>query len=94
MASSAIISNGNIYVCGNINKGDSTRFTLLPSNVFFDTVSLGSHHLAAIDVNGNLWTQGKNIRGCLGLGNIQEANELMQVTTGINFVCVYLCLHL
>ena len=57
--SSAFISEGDIYITGEISAGispDPRNFTILPAPVKFADVSIGDNILAAIDMNGNIWT--------------------------------------
>lgn len=86
---SAIISNGSIYISGkNFQGGIYTTFTILPApvGVSFTQIAVSKDHLAAVDADGTLWTIGNNDTGKLGLGDNVHRTTLTQVVSGVKFV--------
>ena len=56
----------------------------------FKTISGGSDHTLAIDVEGNLWAWGSNENGCLGYGSLSSTpkNRPLKLDTNVSFTAV------
>ena len=52
------------------------------------TVSSGGGHAAAIKTDGTLWAWGRNLYGCLGLGNATNYSSPKQVGTLTNWLSI------
>ena len=90
-----IDESGKLWVIGE-NSGrfgnDSTNyencFVPIKESVRYKQVAAGGSHTLAIDVDGNLWTWGKNDRGQLGNGSKKDSLVPIQITQGTKFVQV------
>ena len=51
----------------------------------FKSVSTGSYHAMAIDVDGNLWGWGKNNQGQLGDGTTNDSTTPIRIMEGTKF---------
>ena len=53
--------------------------TKVPSNNLFTSISCGTYHTIALDIEGNIWTCGSNKYGQLGFNDTVGQNVLTKV---------------
>ena len=78
-------NNGRL---GNGNYASEICFLPINETVKYKQVSAGDTHTLAIDVDGNLWSWGRNDCGQLGNGTKDDKSFPIQITTGTKFVQV------
>lgn len=94
----ALDVNGYIWICGQSIPCDDPSISCDDSQNFFEkinldnrfvTISHGTSHFMALDVNGTLWSCGNNNCGQLGLVNIVKSICLQPVIFESRFISVY-----
>ena len=87
----AIKWSGSLWTCGNNSRGqlgdrsNTNRVTLVQIGIgvsnYWNMAAGGGDHTAALDVNGFIWTWGRNDFGQLGDGTAANRNYIVQIGT-------------
>ena len=89
----AINSNGQLYVWGcnqygqlgdGTTKNKNKPQLLTNGKILFDDVSAGSYHMICKDIQGNIYTVGRNNCGQLGDGTTVDKIQLTKIFSNIN----------